>query len=102
MGLSADAVSCRRRMCGRTRRASEDVMAVVTLNINGRQQSVEVDPATPLLWVLRDTLGMTGTKFGCGIGQCGACTILLDGQAVRACQTPAAAVGSKRATTIEG
>jgi aerobic-type carbon monoxide dehydrogenase small subunit (CoxS/CutS family) len=77
-------------------------MATLTLNINGKPRAVDVDPATPMLWVLRDTLGLTGTKFGCGIGQCGACTILLDGRAVRGCQTPASGVGTKRVTTIEG
>ena len=74
----------------------------MTLNINGKELAVDVDPATPMLWVLRDTLGMTGTKFGCGIGQCGACTVLLDGRAVRSCQTPASAVGTRAVTTIEG
>ena len=77
-------------------------MTPMTLNINGKELAVDVDPATPMLWVLRDTLGMTGTKFGCGIGQCGACTILLDGRAVRSCQTPASAVGTRQVTTIEG
>lgn len=77
-------------------------MAAMTLNINGTRRTVDVDPMTPILWVLRDALDLTGTKFGCGIGQCGACTILLDGAAVRACQTPASAIGAKRITTIEG
>src|SRR5438105_4889091 len=77
-------------------------MAAMTLNINGKQQAIDVDPQMPMLWVLRDAVGLTGTKFGCGIGQCGACTILLDGQAVRSCQTPASAVGAKHVTTIEG
>ncbi len=77
-------------------------MAAMTLNINGKARAVDVDPTMPMLWVLRDVVDMTGTKFGCGIGQCGACTILLDGKAVRACQTPASAVGAKRVTTIEG
>lgn len=74
----------------------------MTFNINGKSRAVDVDPAMPMLWVLRDVIGLTGTKFGCGIGQCGACTILLDGKAVRACQTPASAAGNKRITTIEG
>ena len=73
----------------------------ITLNINGARHSVDVDPAMPLLWVLRDTLGMVGTKYGCGIAQCGACTVHLDGQPVRACQTPAGSVGGARITTIE-
>jgi isoquinoline 1-oxidoreductase alpha subunit len=77
-------------------------MAAMTLNINGKPRAVDADPTTPMLWVLRDTLDLTGTKFGCGIGQCGACTILLDGKAVRSCQTPVSAVGGKRVTTIEG
>ena len=77
-------------------------MAAMTLNINGEARTVEVDPTTPMLWVLRDVLGLTGTKFGCGIGECGACTILLDGQAARSCQTPASVVGTRHVTTIEG
>ncbi len=72
------------------------------LTINGRAQSVDVAPDTPLLWVIRDTLGLTGTKFGCGMAQCGACTVHLDGDAVRSCSTPVSAVGSKKVTTIEG
>ena len=77
-------------------------MASVTLIVNGRRHAVDVDPETPLLWVLRDTLGLTGTKFGCGIAECGACTVLLDGEAVRSCQTPARAAAGRRITTIEG
>lgn len=73
-----------------------------TLDINGKPTSVQAPPETPLLWVLRDELGMTGTKFGCGVAQCGACTVHLDGQAVRACVTPIAAVGAAKITTIEG
>lgn len=75
---------------------------MTTLNINGKDQIVEVDPATPLLWVLRDTLNMTGTKFGCGIAQCGACTVHLDGQAVRTCVLPVSAAAGRKITTIEG
>ena len=75
---------------------------MITLNVNGQTHSVEVDPATPLLWVLRDKLAMTGTKFGCGIAQCGACTVHLNGAATRACQIPAAAVQGQKVTTIEG
>lgn len=70
--------------------------------INGKNESIEVDPETPLLWVLRDHLGHTGTKFGCGIGQCGACTIHLDGQAARSCQISAADAAGLAITTIEG
>jgi isoquinoline 1-oxidoreductase alpha subunit len=74
----------------------------ITLTINGKPQTVQADPDTPLLWVLRDDLKMTGTKYGCGIAQCGACTVHLDGTAVRSCQTPIGAVGGARITTIEG
>ncbi len=77
-------------------------MASFSLNINGSQHTVDVDPATPILWVLRDHLELTGTKYGCGIAQCGACTIHLNGTATRACQLPVSAVGSKEITTIEG
>ena len=73
-----------------------------TLNVNGTVHEVEVDPDTPLLWVLRDELKLTGTKFGCGMAQCGACTVHLDGQPVRSCVTPFAAVGDSEVTTIEG
>jgi len=72
-----------------------------TLTINGKARSVDVDDDTPLLWVLRDVLGMTGTKFGCGLALCGACTIHVDGKAVRSCITPVSAVAGKRITTIE-
>ena len=72
------------------------------LNINGASFEVDADLTTPLLWVLRDHLGMTGTKFGCGIAACGACTVLLDGEPVRACVLPLAAVGDQAITTIEG
>lgn len=77
-------------------------MAQFTLNINGKNQEVDVDSNTPILWVLRDHLDLVGTKFGCGIAQCGACTIHLDGNAVRSCQLPVSAVGSSVITTIEG
>lgn len=76
-------------------------MAIVLL-VNGRRRSVEVDAATPLLRVLRDTLGLTGTKFGCGIGQCGACTVLVDGSADRSCQLAVKEAAGHRLTTIEG
>ena len=72
------------------------------LNVNGKPVEVDVDPETPLLWVLRDTLGLTGTKFGCGMALCGACTVHLNGQPVRSCQTPISAVGEQPVTTIEG
>jgi aerobic-type carbon monoxide dehydrogenase small subunit (CoxS/CutS family) len=71
------------------------------LEVNGRQVSVDVDPETPLLWVLRDSLGLTGTKFGCGAAQCGACTVHVDGRARRSCVLPASAAAGKRITTIE-
>jgi isoquinoline 1-oxidoreductase subunit alpha len=77
-------------------------MAELTLLVNGRSQAVDVAPDTPLLWVLRDTLGYTGTKYGCGMSQCGACTVHVDDVATRSCVTPASAVVGKRITTIEG
>jgi isoquinoline 1-oxidoreductase alpha subunit len=72
------------------------------LTINGQTQEVDVDPDTPLLWVLRDTLGLTGTKFGCGIAQCGACTVHVDGVATRSCSVPVSAAEGSQITTIEG
>jgi aerobic-type carbon monoxide dehydrogenase small subunit (CoxS/CutS family) len=77
-------------------------MASMNLRINGREQAVSVAPETPLLWVLRDTLQLTGTKFGCGAGLCGACTVHLDGQAARSCATPVSQASGKNITTIEG
>ena len=77
-------------------------MALFNLTINGKKQEVEADPATPMLWVLRENLNLVGTKFGCGIAQCGACTIHLDGEAVRSCSLPVSAVADKKVTTIEG
>lgn len=77
-------------------------MAIFKLKINGKQQQVDVDPATPVLWVLRDHLDLVGTKYGCGIAQCGACTIHLGDSAVRSCQLPVSSVGDKSITTIEG
>jgi isoquinoline 1-oxidoreductase subunit alpha len=73
-----------------------------TLNINGQPRTVDVSADTPLLWALRDVLGMTGTKFGCGIAQCGACTVHLDGQPVRSCMLPVGTIGDRKITTIEG
>lgn len=73
-----------------------------TLQVNGRVRTVDVEADTPLLWVLRDTIGLLGSKFGCGVGLCGACTVHLDGAAVRSCQTPIATVRSRAVTTIEG
>jgi isoquinoline 1-oxidoreductase alpha subunit len=77
-------------------------MATITLDVNGRKQPVDVAPETPLLWVLRETLGMTGTKFGCGRGLCGSCTVHIDGEATRSCVTPVGSVEGKTITTIEG
>ncbi|MEJ2129038.1 MAG: (2Fe-2S)-binding protein [Woeseiaceae bacterium] len=75
---------------------------MISLTINGKSHSVDVDPATPLLWVIRDAVGLTGTKFGCGIAQCGACTVHLDGAPVRSCVIPLQAAAGKEITTIEG
>jgi isoquinoline 1-oxidoreductase subunit alpha len=75
---------------------------MIKLSLNGRDTQVDVAGDTPLLWVLRDTLGLTGTKFGCGMALCGACTVHLDGAPVRSCVTPLSAVGTRRITTIEG
>ena len=75
---------------------------MIKLNVNGQQRSVDVDADTPLLWVLRDTLEMTGTKFGCGMALCGACTVHVDGQAIRSCVTPASSLVGKKIVTIEG
>ncbi len=77
-------------------------MAEFKFNVNGKPQTVNVSAAMPLLWVLRDTLGMTGTKFGCGMALCGACTVHLNGQAIRSCITPISSVAGKNITTIEG
>lgn len=77
-------------------------MASFRLTVNGTEHTVDVDGNTPLLWVLRNNLGLTGTKFGCGLSQCGACTVHLDGAATRSCVTPIKSVGDKEVTTIEG
>jgi len=77
-------------------------MSTLTLTVNGQRHRLEVDPATPLLWVLRDHLGYTGTKYGCGIAQCGACTVHIDGRATRCCTVPVEAVAGAEITTIEG
>ncbi len=77
-------------------------MAKYTLKVNGKKQEVDVDPTTPMLWVLRDHIKLVGTKYGCGIAQCGACTVHLDDTAVRSCQLPVSAVGEQNITTIEG
>jgi isoquinoline 1-oxidoreductase alpha subunit len=77
-------------------------MPTVNLRVNGKQLSADVDPTTPLLWVLRDSLGLVGTKFGCGMALCGACTVLVDGNPVRSCSTPVSAAAGQSITTIEG
>lgn len=75
---------------------------MVSLKVNGTTHSVDIDDETPLLWAIRDNLGLTGTKFGCGVAQCGACTVFIDGQPLRSCVTPVSAVGTSEITTIEG
>jgi isoquinoline 1-oxidoreductase alpha subunit len=80
-------------------RVQENLM--IPLQVNGRAQQLDVDPSTPVLWALRDSLGLTGTKFGCGVAQCGACTVHVDGQAVRSCITPVSSVAGRAVTTIE-
>ncbi|OFV93012.1 MAG: (2Fe-2S)-binding protein [Acidobacteria bacterium RIFCSPLOWO2_02_FULL_61_28] len=77
-------------------------MSVLNLKVNGRSHSVDVDPATPLLYVLSDDLGLHGPKFGCGLGQCGACTVIVGGQAIRSCSTPVSTVAGAEITTLEG
>jgi len=75
---------------------------MISLTINGKTQQVDVDPGTPLLWVVREQVGLTGTKYGCGVAQCGACTVHVDGAAVRSCVMPVSAAAGKKITTIEG
>jgi isoquinoline 1-oxidoreductase subunit alpha len=75
---------------------------MVRLNINGKNHNVDVEPDTPLLWVIRDTIGMTGTKYGCGIAQCGACTVHINGEATRSCSVPVSDAAGKKIVTIEG
>jgi isoquinoline 1-oxidoreductase alpha subunit len=75
---------------------------MISLTVNGKRHDVDVSADMPLLWVIRDTIGLTGTKFGCGLSQCGACTVHLDGQPTRSCVTPVSSVGAKKVTTIEG
>ena len=75
---------------------------MISLTVNGKRHDVDVSADMPLLWVIRDTIGLTGTKFGCGLSQCGACTVLLDGRPARSCSTPISSVGTKKVTTIEG
>jgi isoquinoline 1-oxidoreductase alpha subunit len=77
-------------------------LASITLTVNGKEHTVDVDPDAPLLWVLRDTLGLTGTKYSCGIGVCGTCTVHLDGEASQSCVIPVSQVGGRKITTIEG
>ena len=77
-------------------------LRMISLTVNGKLYNVDVAPDMPLLWVIRDVIGLTGTKFGCGLSQCGACTVHLDGNAVRSCSTPASTAAGKKVTTIEG
>jgi isoquinoline 1-oxidoreductase alpha subunit len=89
-------------LSGGRKRKSRGGNTMINLTINGKSHSVDVEPDTPLLWVIRDNIGMTGTKYGCGITQCGACTVHIDGQAVRSCGMTAGDAAGKRITTIEG
>jgi isoquinoline 1-oxidoreductase subunit alpha len=79
-----------------------EVFEMISFTVNKRSVKVDVEPSTPLLWVLREHLGLTGTKYGCGVAQCGACTVHLDGRPVRSCSTPASRAEGKEVTTIEG
>jgi isoquinoline 1-oxidoreductase subunit alpha len=80
----------------------QEAAVMLKLKVNGTQHAIDVDPSTPLLWVLRENLGLTGTKFGCGMAQCGACTVHLDGEAIRSCVTPVSRAAGKEIVTIEG
>ena len=91
-----------RRLDRRKRSSSKGMHMATVLTINGETKSFDAPPDMPLLWVLRDILGMTGTKFGCGIAQCGACTVHIDGAPVRSCLLPVGSIGAKNITTIEG
>src|SRR3954453_22838138 len=82
--------------------STREVGAMITLIVNGKRHELDVEPDAPLLWVIRDEIGLTGTKFGCGIAQCGACTVQVDGKPTRSCVTPTSAVAGKSITTIEG
>lgn len=94
---------CRRRCLGRKAQFGEgSAMASLTIHVNGEDRTVDAAPDTPLLWALRNHLGLTGTKFGCGMSQCGACTVHLDGEATRSCITPLSAAVGREITTIEG
>ena len=75
---------------------------MISLTVNGKRYDVDVSPDMPLLWVIRDTIGLTGTKFGCGLAQCGACTVHLDGEPIRSCMTPVSSAAGKKVTTVEG
>ena len=77
-------------------------MAAITLNVNGKKRKLDIDPEMPLLWALRDSVGLTGTKYGCGIGQCGACTVLVEGEPMRSCSLPVSVFDGKKIVTIEG
>jgi aerobic-type carbon monoxide dehydrogenase small subunit (CoxS/CutS family) len=89
------------RIAASTERAFAQEQPMISLTVNGQHHEVDVDPETPLLWVIRDELGLTGTKFGCGVAQCGCCTVHVDGTATRSCVLPVSAVGNKRIDTIE-
>src|SRR4029450_6018715 len=87
---------------GRFDRVASTEGAMISVTVNGRKYDVDVSPDTPLLWVIRDTIGLTGTKFGCGLQQCGACTVHLDGEPIRSCATQVSRAADKKVTTIEG
>src|ERR1700745_3674169 len=90
---------CRR---GRVKSQASRSAAVITINVNGASRQIDIEPDTPLLWVLRDVIGLTGTKFGCGIAQCGACTVHINGAAMRCCSVPIGALDGANIVTIEG